>query len=67
MITYYTHEVNILSSSPFEFLNLNRPEEYDPDLYWDEILQDWVSSTTGGGRYSQKLIAISEDGNIFFG
>jgi len=44
-----------------------RPEDYDPDLWWDETLGEWVPAAAGGGKYKQQLIVIGEDGEIYFG
>lgn len=46
----------------------DRPSDYDPDTYWDEDSGLWVStSTTNPGRWSQNVVTVSEEGEIYFG
>lgn len=45
-----------------------RPSDYDPDTYWDEATGTWLStSTTNPGRWSQNVVTVSEEGEIYFG
>jgi hypothetical protein len=45
----------------------DRPVDYDPEEFWDEEAGAWTAVVTGGGNYNQRLIAVSDDGKIFFG
>ena len=46
----------------------DRPVAYDPDLEWDEDTGTWNAvlpiEDTGGGRYRQSLIVVTEDGKV---
>ena len=44
-----------------------RPEDYNPDLGWDEAGRAWTPTARGGGRYRQQFIAIGEEGEIYYG
>jgi hypothetical protein len=51
-----------------------RPDDYNPDLYWDEENGTWsetVITAAGGGRYKEQLVAVGQDddgnGVIYFG
>jgi hypothetical protein len=45
----------------------NRPTDYDPDEYWDEDAGAWSATrTTHPGNWSQNLLAISDEGEIYF-
>lgn len=51
-----------------------RPDDYDPDLYWDEDNGVWsipVITVAGGGRYQSQLVVIGQDdtgnGVIYYG
>lgn len=54
----------------------SRPDEYDEESVWvpsyvDGIPSDWGDitdlTTLGGGRYGKQLIAVSDQGEIYFG
>jgi hypothetical protein len=45
----------------------DRPSDYDPDGFWDEDTGTWTSTrTTHPGNWSQNLLTISEEGEIYF-
>ena len=45
----------------------DRPTEYDGDKYWDEETGTWTTTrTTHPGNWSQNLLTISEEGEIYF-
>lgn len=45
----------------------DRPGTYDPDLYWDETNGVWSSTFVAGpGSWIEYMIAISEEGEIYF-
>lgn len=45
----------------------DRPGTYDPDLYWDEIDDEWNSDRlTQPGSYTEYMVTISEEGEIYF-
>lgn len=53
-----------------------RPDAYSPDKMWDEESKSWYSSTSsigvervvqGGGRFNERIVVVSEQGNIYFG
>jgi len=44
-----------------------RPTDYDPNGFWDEDTGTWTTTrTTHPGNWSQNLLAISEEGDIYF-
>ena len=51
----------------------SRPVTYDADKVWDEDSNSWVAinaveaSALGGGRYRQQIVAVSNQGNIYYG
>ena len=45
-----------------------RPDSYDPDLYWDEETETWVTSrVTGPGAFADYVVFVGEEGEIYFG
>ena len=50
----------------------DRPVAYDPDAVFDESANDWTTDlsdldTSGGEKYKQTLIVMSDQGIIYFG
>ena len=46
----------------------DRPVGYDPDLWWDEETEAWVSTFVNGpGSRVEHLLAIGEEGEIYYG
>lgn len=46
----------------------DRPEAYDADKWWDEESGEWVTTRTEGpGSRMEHLVAVSEEGGIYFG
>ena len=46
----------------------DRPGGYDPDLYWDEEDAEWNSDRLiQPGNWSQSVVVVSEEGEIYFG
>jgi hypothetical protein len=47
----------------------DRPLTYDPELIWSWDTLDWTNNLelliVKGGRYHNKIIAISKDGDIY--
>ena len=40
----------------------------DADKVWDEETEAWITNDArGGGRYKQQLVAVSDQGKIYFG
>ena len=45
----------------------DRPDGYDADKYWDVQNDVWISTYTAGqGSYVEYVVAISEEGEIYF-
>ena len=45
----------------------DRPSDYDGDLYWDEDTGAWSTTrTTHPGNWVQYVLAISEEGDVYF-
>lgn len=45
-----------------------RPETYDEDLYWDEESGTWgTASVSGPGNRIEHLVAVSDEGEVYFG
>lgn len=45
----------------------DRSVAYDPDLYWDEADAEWNSDRlTQPGSYTEYVLVISEEGEIYF-
>lgn len=46
----------------------DRPNNYDPDLYWDEESEIWGSTrVTIPGAYAEYLVVVGEEGEVYFG
>ena len=45
----------------------DRPDAYNPDLYWDETDAEWNSDRlTQPGSYTEYVVAIGEEGEVYF-
>ena len=50
----------------------SRPVVYDPDAVFDESANDWTTdlsdlATSGGEKYKEALIVLSDQGKLYFG
>ena len=50
----------------------SRPVGYDADAVFDESANDWTTDlsdlgTSGGEKYKETLVVLSDQGNIYFG
>jgi hypothetical protein len=45
-----------------------RASDYDPDLYWDEATEVWVTTRkTGPGNLVDFVVVVGEEGEVYFG
>lgn len=67
--------VDSLIMNPADFFPPDRDPAYDPDKVWDEETKLWYEPNTaigadnlsrGSGRFGNKLIAVSDEGSIYF-
>jgi hypothetical protein len=46
----------------------DRPVGYNPDLYWDEATEVWVTTRkTGPGNLVDFVVVVGEEGEVYFG
>lgn len=67
--------VNSLVINPVDFYPPDRTANYDPSKVWDEETKLWYEPNTaigsdnlsrGSGRFDNKLIAVSDQGSVYF-
>ncbi len=69
---YYPITITDSSGSIVGGFPKSRPDNYDPDDYYDPTTENWTSdptdlTTLGGGRYRKQIVVVSNQGNIYVG
>lgn len=68
IINAITSLTGTLAVSKYTAWPHDRPDDYDPDLNWDEDTQTWVSDyQVNPGNYVYNIVAVGENGDIYFG